>query len=145
VAVSATTADNGGLWLAPGSHRRGPLPHHTHGRHQVADQSPTNGVLIAAERGDVVLFSSFLLHHTKANVSSDDRWAYVVEYMKAADYDPFVPGPYFIAARRGRSVGKFASSYEGSRSFRNHARYFGALGAANRFLHLVPWRGSAGA
>jgi ectoine hydroxylase-related dioxygenase (phytanoyl-CoA dioxygenase family) len=56
IAVSPTTAANGGLWLAPGSHKRGLVAHHKRGTHQVADETPADPVLIEAGRGDIVLF-----------------------------------------------------------------------------------------
>ena len=91
----------------------------------VADETPLDPVLIEAQRGDVVLFSSLMLHHTKANVSNDDRWAYVIEYMRSQDYDPHVDAPYLIMARDGRREQQFEPSYPGARSIRNRVKYFG--------------------
>jgi ectoine hydroxylase-related dioxygenase (phytanoyl-CoA dioxygenase family) len=131
IAVSPTTADNGGLWLAPGSHKRGLVPHHKRGTHQVADETPADPVLIEAARGDIVLFSSLMLHYTGPNVSTNHRWAYVVEYMKSEHLDPYVESPYMIVAENGHRVQRMAASFRGSRDLRALRRYFGLRGAVS--------------
>ena len=134
VAVTPTTRDNGGLWLSPGSHKRGLLPHHKVGTHQMADETPQAAVLVEAQKGDVVLFSSLMLHHTKANVSLHDRWAYVIEYMHIDHFDPYVKAPYLIAAENGAPAQRFVTSYPGAASLRNQVKYHGLGGTAKRLL-----------
>lgn len=134
VAVTPTTADNGGLWLCPGSHKHGVLPHHKVGSHQVVDRLPGSEVLVEAQRGDVVLFSSLMLHHTKANVSQDDRWAYVIEYMKIEHFDPLIKPPYLIAAEGGKTANRYATSYAGSEKWSNHVKYHGVGGMAKKLV-----------
>ncbi len=114
---------NGGLWLQPGSHTQGLLPHVRESNHVRCLKPPENARLIAAEKGDVVLFSSLMLHHTKPNESDAERWAYVVEYMSLDDYDPLVKAPYFIVSEGGAPAAKFVQSYRGSKNLRNRMRY----------------------
>lgn len=134
VAVTPTTADNGGLWLAPGSHKLGLLAHHKVGKHQVVDEAPEQSVLVEAQKGDVVLFSSYMLHHTKENVSTQDRWAYVIEYMHINDFDPFIKAPFLIAAEHGKTARRFTDVCPGSQSLRNQVKYHGIGGTAKRLV-----------
>ncbi|MDA0991555.1 MAG: phytanoyl-CoA dioxygenase family protein [Verrucomicrobia bacterium] len=125
IAVTDMTADNGGVWLQPGSHQHGTLPHKRVENHWVSEKSFNNEILIDAAQGDAMLFSSRMLHHTKTNHSEADRWAYVIEYMSLDHFDPTVPGPYFVACTRDRQEPGFVKSYRGSRSVRNRIRYAG--------------------
>ena len=125
VAITEMTQENGGLWLQPGSHRNGLLPHRKVENHWVCELEPENEVFIYAEKGDVVLFSSMMLHHTKKNRSNSDRWAYVVEYMSLDHYDPLAKPPFFIAAEEGKPCQKFVQSYRGYSNFKNRMKYIG--------------------
>ena len=116
------TEENGGLWLQPGSHR-GPLPHRVSANHVAYDGTPESPIFIEAEAGDVVLFSSFTLHRTTPNVSSEQRWAYVVEYMSLDHFYPYVDPPYYVVARDGRPTSEFVSSYRGRDNLLNQAKY----------------------
>ncbi|BAU66905.1 hypothetical protein STA3757_43110 [Stanieria sp. NIES-3757] len=122
VALTEMTADNGGLHLQPGSHKK-ILPHKKVGNEQVYDGVPENPVLIEAEPGDVVIFSSFTLHSTTPNVTQHPRWAYVLEYMSLDYYDPFLEPPYFVVARDGKSCPEFVETYRGSKSLTNRLKY----------------------
>ena len=53
---------------------------------------------ITPDVGDVILFSSLLLHKTGENTTPKSRWAYVAEMLKLGDFDPTIKAPYFIAA-----------------------------------------------
>jgi ectoine hydroxylase-related dioxygenase (phytanoyl-CoA dioxygenase family) len=114
---------NGGLWLQPGSHSQGLLPHVRQSNHVRCTRPPENARLIASEKGDVILFSSLMLHHTKPNESASERWAYVVEYMSLDDYDPLVKPPYFIVSEGGVPAPKSVLSYRGSASLKNRIKY----------------------
>jgi len=114
---------NGGLWLQPGSHTQGLLPHVRLANHVRCTRPPENARLIPAEKGDVILFSSWMLHHTKRNESDAERWAYVVEYMSLDDYDPLVKPPYFIVSEGGVPAPKFVKSYRGSTRIKNRIKY----------------------
>lgn len=111
-ALSQSRKDNGGLCVIPGSHRQ----RHRHrlvGNHMVAlgsdryDRADANREWVQADVGDVIVFSSLLLHKTYENVAVDARWAYVAEVLKLGDFDPTINPPYFVLARDGRAVGQF--------------------------------------
>ncbi len=112
IALTESHRDNGGLCVIPGSHKV-PHKHKRVDNHMVAlgaeryDPPGSGKVFIDAEQGDVVLFSSLLLHKTYGNTTAKSRWAYVAEMLKLGDYDPTVKAPYFIAARNGRAAGEF--------------------------------------
>ena len=114
---------NGGLWLQPGSHTHGLLPHVRLSNHVRCTRPPENPRLIPAEKGDVILFSSWMLHHTKRNESDAARWAYVVEYMSLDDYDPLVKAPYFIVSEGGAPAPRFVTSYRGRTRMKNRIKY----------------------
>lgn len=127
IAASDSTPKNGGLMLVPGSHRLGLLPHRRVGRHQEAIVAGVRGAIeVEAAAGDVVLFSSLMLHCTGPNEVGPERWAYVAEFMPLADYDPFTPAPFFVVAERGASRPRFA------------ARRPGSLNLLNRLLYAEP-------
>jgi ectoine hydroxylase-related dioxygenase (phytanoyl-CoA dioxygenase family) len=120
IALSKMTPENGGLWIVPGSHKRR-LPHRAVGNHMEAegsaayDAADAAKAFIAADAGDVVLFSSLALHKTYENTTDEPRWAYVAEYMRSSHYDPTVPRPYFNAAQNGKPYPVFTSTLPGSR------------------------------
>lgn len=114
IALSGMNADRGGLWLIPGSHKRGVLPHERIKNHMVYTGNVEAAVCIDAEPGDVVLFSSKMLHYTGPNVTQLDRLAYVVEYMDQAHHDPGLKAPFFLVSTNGKSDPRFVDSYAGS-------------------------------
>ena len=112
IALSPADADNGGLWLVPGSHRR------TWTHEKVDDvvrvlEATDDAVCLEAESGDVVLFSSLMVHATLPNVTDRLRWAYVVEYVSTADVDPFLDPPYLVVARDGRPAPGYVDELAG--------------------------------
>ena len=123
IALTDMGERNGGLWLQPGSHRFGLLPHERSANHVRCTWPPQNPRLIPAAQGDVILFSSWILHHTKCNESDRERWAYVVEYMSIDEYDPLVPAPYFIVSEGGTRLAKFVKSFRGNTRIRNRMKY----------------------
>lgn len=126
IALSDMTPENGGLWVQPGSHRLGRLPHHKVHNHLVSSAvEPERAIFCHARRGDVIVFSSMLLHRTLPNTQAERRWAYVVEFMTLDQYDPFVKAPYFIAAEDGISAPKFVATYRGQHNLANQAKYIG--------------------
>ena len=114
VALTETRMHNGTLWLSPGSHAKGLLPHrHIDGQREVIGDV-TDSVCIDASAGDLVLFSSLMLHHTGPNNADSTRVAYVAEYMPLADYDYAVGGPYFVVAENGKSKPHFINKQRGA-------------------------------
>lgn len=123
IALTAMSETNGGLWLQPGSHKLGLLPHVRLSNHVRCARPAENARLILAEKGDVVLFSSLLLHQTKPNESRAERCAYIVEYMSIDNYDPLVKPPYFIVSEGGVPKQEFVRSYRGSTRLKNRIKY----------------------
>ncbi len=74
------------------------------------DAADSGKVFVEADAGDVVVFSSLLLHKTYENTTTRSRWAYVAEMLKLSDFDPTIAPPYFVAARDGKPVCEFVDS-----------------------------------
>lgn len=107
LALTDMKPENGGLWIQPGSHRGGLRRHTVIGKHVYCPGRPRDGIPIVAQRGDVVLFSSYMLHMTTPNVTDRYRLAYVAEFMRMSDMDPLVPGPWLEIAKDGVPSGRF--------------------------------------
>jgi hypothetical protein len=125
IALSKMDASRGGLWLAPRSHKRGPLSHKTVGAHKVFRGAIGPKACIEAEVGDIILFSSMMLHYTSPNASNFDRYAYVVEFMRLDDLDPFVDPPFFIVARGGKACPEFVDNYPARKMLGKQMMYLG--------------------
>lgn len=123
IALSEMTEDNGGVWFAPGSHKNGRVPHTRSGAHHVVDDDVQNGELIRAEPGDVVLFSSLMLHKTGENLSDEPRWAYVLEFMKKEHFDPVCERPYLMVLENGEPALRWTDWYKGRVSPANAIKY----------------------
>jgi ectoine hydroxylase-related dioxygenase (phytanoyl-CoA dioxygenase family) len=114
VALTESHMQNGGLWLSPGSHRRGLLPHRSIDGQKEVCASVDETVCVDASVGDLVLFSSLMLHRTGPNEADRKRVAFVAEYMPLHDYDYAVAGPYFVVAKKGRSDPHFCNRQAGA-------------------------------
>lgn len=124
IALTKTRQQNGALKLVPGSHKRGRLPHSFKGLGQMeVDEEVGGHVTVDADAGDVILFSSLMLHCTGPNNADSKRVAYVAEYMKLSDYAPSASPPFFIAAEGGFSHPHFVRSAPGALSVRNQLMY----------------------
>lgn len=134
VALTDMNKLNGGLHLQPGSHKLGDLAHEVIDGHLVCSDIKDNGILVNAKKGDIVIFSSRLLHHTKENKTKNNRWAYVAEYISTKYFDPMIDSPYFIVARNNSSAPKFVTNYEG-KNLKNIFRHFN-LYMANKKIKL---------
>jgi ectoine hydroxylase-related dioxygenase (phytanoyl-CoA dioxygenase family) len=134
IALTRMTAENGGLWLQPGSHHHRSLPHTIVGNHAVYQGTPESPILIEAQPGDVVLFSSYTLHSTTPNTTQETRWAYVVEYMSTHHYDPGIQPPYLLISQNGRPQPEYVSAYPGSRNPLNRLKYVGHKWSLRRFV-----------
>jgi ectoine hydroxylase-related dioxygenase (phytanoyl-CoA dioxygenase family) len=124
IALTETRKANGALTLAPGSHKRGLLPHKYIANGQVEVQAPVGEtVVVNADRGDLILFSSLMLHCTGPNEADNARVAYVAEYMPLSDYDYEVPPPYFVASQGGKSAPHYIDKQPGASSIGNQLMY----------------------
>jgi len=122
VALTDAGPDDGGLWVAPGSHRRRHR-HHRAGAHVEVDEVPDAEVAVEARRGDLVLFSSRMVHRTTPNRSGRDRWTYVIEYLGVRSMDPFLTPPHFVVSRDRQPAPHFTRRLPGNRSLRQQVRY----------------------
>ena len=77
-----TTALNGTISIIPGSHRAGILPHvrQAGSNDLVGPAAESQALMIEARAGDVVAFSSLLLHASGANRSDRPRRVYLAQY-----------------------------------------------------------------
>ncbi len=122
VSLTKMTKENGGIWLMPGTHKK--KIKHTHdGNHTVAQIEGVEDTFIDAEIGDVVLFSSRLLHSTTPNTTDESRWAYVIEYMKADHPDPFIEPPYLNIATNGKPALSYVDELASQKSLKNRIKY----------------------
>jgi phytanoyl-CoA hydroxylase len=97
-AITRAHVENGGIWLIPGSHKRGLMTHKRNEKDSSKDadiQDDAGAIPIELERGQVAIFSSLTLHKSGPNRSSDVRKSYVVQY--------HVPG--LINKRTGKTWG----------------------------------------
>ena len=91
--------------------------------HAVYKGEVKNPVFISAEPGDVVLFSSFMLHSTTPNITQESRWAYVIEYMQMDKMDPFIEAPYLVVAKDGQSHLEYLDVLPSSKNIINRLKY----------------------
>lgn len=82
VAITRTIVDNGTLWVLPGRHREGLLPHtwnedarDWHGQFDVSYKLP-----VVMQPGQILVFNKYLPHGSSANVSDETRMAYQIVY-----------------------------------------------------------------
>lgn len=124
IALTPMTKENGGLWLQPGSHRRGVVRHTFQGSHAFHGGDESQAVFVPAAPGDALIFSSLMLHKTDANTTQDQsRLAYVTEFMRCGDVDPFLEPPYLVVARGGEPALAMVQRQIGAGSLRNQLRY----------------------
>lgn len=72
---------NGCVWVVPGSHRQGLLPHRTSGTSwHLTVTVEGNGEPVRLRAGEAVAFTGFTLHRSLANHSAAPRRAFFMEY-----------------------------------------------------------------
>lgn len=79
--------EKGCLRVVPGSHRAGPIEHHSSGGwHLPFERYPlASSVALPAEAGDVLFFSYLTIHGSGVNVSDEARTTLLVQMRDAAD------------------------------------------------------------
>jgi hypothetical protein len=109
IPLTKMTPENGGLWIQPGSYCRTQttLPHQYIDGFFAYQGVPESPLFVEANPGDILVFSSFLLHCTSPNITHQSRWSYVVECLPIECFDPLVEAPYFVIARDGKPYSKF--------------------------------------
>ena len=80
IALCDITPERANLWVAPKSHLKGVQESLTSEGHRVA-AAPDNGIpLPTLTKGAACIFDRSLLHHSKRNETSEDRYAYAAQY-----------------------------------------------------------------
>lgn len=94
IAVTAATADNGPLWVLPGSHREVVHDHVPDTREsanfgyvEIVDHAMDGEICVLMEPGDVLVFDSHLMHRSVDNGSDTLRAAMVYHYGVAGTID----------------------------------------------------------
>jgi len=86
LALDDSSPENGGLYVIPESHKAGPRDHEWRGVHAVVSEQfveAEKAQPLNAKAGDMLLFSSYLLHQTVGNTSKDkQRRAWVMQYCR---------------------------------------------------------------
>jgi ectoine hydroxylase-related dioxygenase (phytanoyl-CoA dioxygenase family) len=113
IPLTKVTPDNGALWVQPGQYfmDQKVLPHQYFDSFFACECMVETPLIIEAEPGDLVIFSSFLLHCTAPNITDQSRWAYVLECLPLHCFDPLVDPPYFVMARDGKPNPTFVQFY----------------------------------
>lgn len=85
VALDDVDTTNGCVWVMPGSHRGGVLPHAKPREDSWHLETPVEGegVPVPLTAGDAVLFSGYTLHRSLANRSGRPRRAFFLQYAQA--------------------------------------------------------------
>jgi ectoine hydroxylase-related dioxygenase (phytanoyl-CoA dioxygenase family) len=86
LALDDSALENGGLQVIPGSHAKGQRKHEMRGVHAVIDEreiATDAAVPLDARAGDMLLFSSLLVHQTVGNHTVDrQRRSWVIQYCR---------------------------------------------------------------
>jgi phytanoyl-CoA hydroxylase len=83
LALSDATIENGCIWVLPGTHKQGTLPHADSPIGRVGYNGPDSGIPVPLKRGSMAVFSSLLLHRSGPNLSHETRKAYIIQYIPA--------------------------------------------------------------
>jgi ectoine hydroxylase-related dioxygenase (phytanoyl-CoA dioxygenase family) len=120
LALDASDLRNGGLEVIPGSHKGGQRLHGWEGVHAVIpgeglDASPSVG--LDAGRGEMLIFSSLLVHQTPGNHTLDrERRAWVIQYCRGDQYNE-VTGEVYDDRPWVMSGGKIVDALRSERPF----------------------------
>jgi phytanoyl-CoA hydroxylase len=109
LALDDTTLENGCIRVIPGSHHWGLQPHRRDDSvgDMVGYDGPDAGIAVPIKRGQIVAFSSLLLHSSGPNVSTGPRRAYVIQYSPTHAVNPRSGEPWgdnFPVARHGEPI-----------------------------------------
>jgi ectoine hydroxylase-related dioxygenase (phytanoyl-CoA dioxygenase family) len=82
IAITRTTVDNGTLWVVPGMHRQGVLPHvwSEEQREWQCQFDDSWKIPIVLKPGQVLVFTNLVPHCSGPNVSKEVRMAYQIGY-----------------------------------------------------------------
>lgn len=87
VALDDVDQDNGCIWVVPGSHRSGTAEHGNEGAESpfrvAAGNVGEGAVPVPMSAGDVLLFSSLVMHRSGPNTTDQPRRAWIIQYCGA--------------------------------------------------------------
>jgi len=88
-ALEDVTEDNGCVWVAPGSHKKGLVPHIKKSEESwyIEVDVEGNGVPATLKAGEAVLFSGYTLHRSLTNRTDKPRLGFFLEYCDADAVD----------------------------------------------------------
>jgi ectoine hydroxylase-related dioxygenase (phytanoyl-CoA dioxygenase family) len=109
IAVGNATIENGTIWIVPGMHKHGLLPHiySEESREWQLQFDDTDKIPVELRAGQMAVFNSLLPHCSGPNTSNEVRYAYVPQYhiagVKKRGTDELV-GDQFPLLRNGVAV-----------------------------------------
>jgi ectoine hydroxylase-related dioxygenase (phytanoyl-CoA dioxygenase family) len=85
LALNDATVENGCIYVRPGSHKQGLVPHRQSpiGLICHAADDPDQGIPVPVKAGSVAVFYSLTMHKSGVNRSTGPRKAYIIQYSKA--------------------------------------------------------------
>lgn len=84
LALDDATRENGCIWVLPGSHTRGTVKHRAAGpSFRSGYDGPEPGIAVPVKRGEVLLFSSLILHRSGPNVTERPRRSWIIQFCAA--------------------------------------------------------------
>lgn len=84
LALDDADENNGCIWVLPDSHRAGTVRHRNGtGPFRVADTGGQPGIPVPVRAGDVLVFSSLLLHRSGPNITDRPRRAWIIQFCAA--------------------------------------------------------------
>ena len=124
LALDDSSLENGGLLVVPGSPKQGLRTHTWEGAHAVIPASEVaveEAIPLDAKAGDVLLFSSLLVHQTVGNHTRDrQRRAWVVQYCRG-DHRNEDTGEIYDNRPWAVRGGRFATTLESERRLDLHS------------------------
>ncbi|MBW7456118.1 phytanoyl-CoA dioxygenase family protein [Paenibacillus sepulcri] len=107
LALDDATIENGCIWIQPGTHKKGFVPHIKTDLGWICYYGDIEGEPVELKKGSMVVFHSLLFHRSRPNLSSATRKAYVIQYSVDGAKNPktghvFNNGP--LIAKGGKSV-----------------------------------------
>lgn len=88
--VTQSSPENGGLFVIPGSHRRGILPHHPSPSFEndlaATGIDDAEAVAMHLDAGDILVMAPYLVHGSPENPSSGDRMALMAGFQQPCPY-----------------------------------------------------------
>ncbi|UVI27482.1 phytanoyl-CoA dioxygenase family protein [Paenibacillus spongiae] len=80
IALEDATVENGCVWIQPGTHLKGFIPHIKSDIGWVCYNGDEEGIPVELKKGSLVAFHSLLFHRSTPNCTASTRKAYVVQY-----------------------------------------------------------------